>query len=42
MWYEHNVMYSVCVIKSHCDLSVLAVSLMGLPKKNWIGGGWVG
>ena len=32
MWYERNVMYSVCiyVIKSHCDLSVLAVSLIGV------------
>ena len=34
---------SVCiilyVIKSHCDLSVLAVSLMSLKKKL---GGWVG
>ena len=43
-------MYSVCiyvvkVVKSQCDLSVLAVSLMGFQKKkkkkNWIGG-WVG
>ena len=36
MWYEteHNVMYSVCIITSHCDLSVLAVSLM---EKDWIG-----
>ena len=34
MWYERNVMYSVYVIKSHCDLSVLAVSLMGFQKKN--------
>ena len=39
MWYEHNVMYSVCmymlikVEKSHCDFSVLAVSLMGFQKK---------
>ena len=37
MWYERNVMYAVCtllkVVKSHCDLSVLAVSLMGFPKK---------
>ena len=35
MWYESNVMYSVCilkVVKSHCDLSVLAVSLMGFQK----------
>ena len=45
MWYERNVMYSICiyiyVIKSHCDLSVLAVSLMSFKKKkkNWIGGG---
>ena len=39
MWYERNVMYSVCVIKSHCDLSVLAVSLMGFQKKKLIGGG---
>ena len=35
MWYERNVMNSVCiytllqVVKCHCDLSVLAVSLMG-------------
>ena len=29
------------VIKSHCDLSVLAASLMDFPKKNWIEG-WVG
>ena len=46
MWYERNVMYSVLytllkVVKIHCDLSVLAVSLMGF-QKNWIGGGWVG
>ena len=40
-----NVMYSVCtlliVVKNHCDLSVLAVSLMGLKKKldrGWVGG----
>ena len=35
MWYERNVMYSVCilnVVKNHCDLSVLAVSLMGFQK----------
>ena len=39
MWYEHNVRYSVCiyVIKSHCDLSVLAASLMGFKKKKKIG-----
>ena len=39
MWFERNVMYSVCIY----DLSVLAVSRMGLKKKkkNWIGG-WVG
>ena len=33
MWYERNVMYSVYVIKSHCDLSGLTVSLMDLKKK---------
>ena len=38
MSFERNVMYSVCIY----DLSVLAVSRMGLKKKNWIGGGWVG
>ena len=35
MWYERNVMSSVCilkVVKSDCDLSVLAVSLMGFQK----------
>ena len=38
MWFERNVMYSVCIY----DLSVLAVSRMGFKKKkNWIGG-WVG
>ena len=39
MWFERNVMYSVCI----CDLSVLAVSRMGFPTttKIWIGG-WVG
>ena len=41
MWFERNVMYSVCIY----DLSVLAVSRMGFKKKkkNWIGGvgGWV-
>ena len=38
MWFERNVMYSVCIY----DLSVLAVSWMGFQKKkNWIGG-WVG
>ena len=31
------------VVKSHCDLSVPAVSLMGFQKKKkWMGGGWVG
>ena len=38
MWYERNVMYSV---KSHCDLSVLAVSLMVFQKKMDRVGGWV-
>ena len=37
MWYERNVMYYVYtllkVVKSHCDLSVLTVSLMGFQKK---------
>ena len=38
MWFERNVMYSVCIY----DLSVMAVSRMGFQKKNiWIGG-WVG
>ena len=41
MWYERNVMYSVYVIKS-CDLSVLAMPLMGFQKKKkldrWVGG----
>ena len=39
MWFERNVMYSVCIY----DLSVLAMSRMGFQKKkkNWIGG-WVG
>ena len=47
MWYERNVMYSICIYvikscKNHCDLSVLAVSLMSFKKKKiWIGG-WVG
>ena len=36
MCYERKMMYSVYVIKSHCDLSVLAVSLMGFKKK-WTG-----
>ena len=36
MWFERNVMYSVCIY----DLSVLAVSRMGFQKKkNWIRGG---
>ena len=40
MWYERNVMCSVLytllkVVKIHCNLSVLAVSLMGF-QKNWI------
>ena len=30
MWYERNVMYSVCTC---CDVSVLAMSLMGFQKK---------
>ena len=42
MWHKRNVMYSVCIIgptllkvvKSHCDLSVLAVSLMSFQKKS--------
>ena len=41
MWYERNVMYSVCiyvitavqVVKRHCDVYDLAVSLMGFQKK---------
>ena len=39
MWFERNVMYSVCIY----NLSVLAVSRMGLKKnkKKWIEG-WVG
>ena len=47
MWYERNVMYSICkllkVVKSHCDLSVLAVSLMSFQKKKLDRGvsGWV-
>ena len=47
MWYERNVMYSVCtlfkVVKSHCDLSVLAMSLMGFHQKKLDRrvGGWV-
>ena len=36
MWYERNELSSVYtllkVVKSHCDLSVLAVSLMGFQK----------
>ena len=36
MWDERYVKYSVCtllkVVKSHCDLSVLAVSRMGFQK----------
>ena len=40
MWYERNVMY---VINS-CDLSVLALPLMGFQKKKKLDrgvGGWV-
>ena len=40
MWYERNVMY---VINS-CDLSVLAMPLMGFQKKIYLDrgvGGWV-
>ena len=41
MWYERNVMYSVYTLlkvdKSQCDLSVLAVSLVGFQKKYWVG-----
>ena len=38
MWFERNVMYSVCIY----DLSVLAVSRMGFKKKMDRGvGGWV-
>ena len=40
MWFERNVMYSVCIY----DLSVLAVSRMGFQKNiyldRWVGG-WV-
>ena len=35
MWYERNVMSSVCilkVVKSHSDLSVMAASLMIFQK----------
>ena len=32
MWFERNVMYSVCIY----DLSVLAVSRMGFPKKKYL------
>ena len=38
MWFERNVMYSVCIY----DLSVLAVSRMGFKKKKKLIGGWVG
>ena len=40
MWFERNVMYSVCIY----DLSVLAVSRMGFQKKKYLDrgvGGWV-
>ena len=40
MWFERNVMYSICIY----DLSVLAVSRIGLKKKligGWVGG-WMG
>ena len=40
MWFERNVMYSVCIY----DLSVLAVSRMGFQKKKNVDrgvGGWV-
>ena len=44
MWYERNVMYSVCihtllkVVKTQCDLSVLAVPLINVFfVLNWIG-----
>ena len=47
MWYERNVMSSVCilkVVKSHCDFECYGRFTDGFPKiKNiWIGGGWVG
>ena len=32
MWFERNVMYSVCIY----DLSVLAVSRMGFQKKKYL------
>ena len=38
MWFERNVMYSVCIY----DLSVLAVSWMGFKKKKYLDRGWVG
>ena len=38
MWFERNVMYSVCIY----DLSVLAVSRMGFHKKKNLDRGWVG
>ena len=38
MWFECNVMYSVCIY----DLSVLAVSRMGFQKKKYLDRGWVG
>ena len=38
MWFERNVMYSVCI---RLEWSVLAVSRMGFQKKKLIGG-WVG
>ena len=40
MWFERNVIYYVCIY----DLSVLAVSRMGFPKKKYLDrgvGGWV-
>ena len=40
MWFERNVLYSVCIY----DLSVLAVSRMGFQKKKNLDrevGGWV-
>ena len=43
MWFERNVMYSVCRPPIY-DLSVLAVSRMGFQKKKYLDrgvGGWV-
>ena len=34
--------YTLLKVVGYYDSSVLSMSVMGFPKKVWMGGGWVG